>query len=96
MTSANVAVEVAIERALLDQWDPLGVREQPGTHNEYARHAHEVFGMLLRGASDVQIARLLHRAEADEFQHPELAERDLTPLVRELRKIEASLGPKVL
>ena len=84
----RLAAEQRIERALLEQWDPLGVASAPGEHPEYQPFAHEVYNLLARGASDVQIARYLHRAEDAELGHPELASRDLAPLVSRLRTIE--------
>jgi hypothetical protein len=84
----RLAAEQRIERALLEQWDPLGVASAPGEHSEYQPFAHEVYNLLARGASDVQIARYLHRAEDAELGHPELASRDLAPLVTRLRTIE--------
>lgn len=95
MSSPREATEAAIERLLLERWDPLGLRQVPGPHSEYAPYAHEVFSLIARGASDVQIARFLHRAERDELHHPELLERDLGPLVHEFRVIEAGMGPSV-
>ncbi|HEX6537161.1 MAG TPA: hypothetical protein VF041_21445 [Gemmatimonadaceae bacterium] len=83
--------ERAIDRALLDQWDPLGVRETPGPHDEYRRFVPGIYSLLARGGSDVQVTRLLHQLERDELGHPELAARDLTPLVRTLREIERSI-----
>jgi hypothetical protein len=85
------AAEERIERALLEQWDPLGVASAPGEHPEYHLYAHEVYNLLARGASDVQIARFLHRAEDGEFGHPELASRDLSSLVTQLRTIEREM-----
>ena len=84
------AVEAAIGRILLDQWDPLGMRAGPAP-GAYAPYAHEVYTLLARGASDAQIARRLHQAERDELHHPELADRDLTPVVRALRALEREL-----
>jgi len=81
-------VERDIGRALLEQWDPLGVRDQPGPHPEYAAFAHEVYSLLARGASDTQVARFLHRLERDQLGHPELANVELTPLLSTLRTIE--------
>ena len=86
------AAEQRIERALLEQWDPLGVASAPGEHAEYHPYAHEVYNLLARGASDVQIARYLHRAEDGELGHPELASRDLAPLVTLLRTIEREMA----
>ena len=85
------AAEEHIERALLEQWDPLGVASAPGDHLEYHAYAHEVYNLLARGASDAQIARYLHHAEDGELGHPELASIDLAPLVNRLRTIERQM-----
>src|SRR5687767_5466235 len=85
------AAEECIERALLEQWDPLGVASAPGEHREYQPYAHEVYNLLARGASDAQVARFLHRAEDSELGHPELTSFDLTPLVTRLRTIEREM-----
>ena len=80
--------ERAIASELLAHWDPLRVRDIPGTHEEYLTHAHAVYGLLARGASSVQISRYLHHAESVEMHHPELALDDLTPLLTALRAID--------
>jgi hypothetical protein len=85
------AAEERIERALLEQWDPLGVANAPGEHPEYQAYAHEVYNLLARGASDVQLTRFLHRAEDGELAHPELVSRDLAALVTRLRTIERQM-----
>lgn len=84
----RTAAEERIEHALIEQWDPLSVASAPGEHVEYHAYAHEVYNLLARGASDVQIARYLHHAENGELGHPELATRDLAPLLTRLRTIE--------
>ena len=85
------AAEAAVGQVLLERWGPLAVRERPGAHGEYAAYAHEVYNLLARGASDVQVERHLRRVEADELHHPELASRDLGPVLRALREIERTL-----
>jgi len=85
------AAEERIERALLEQWDPLGVASAPGEHPDYHAYAHEVYNLLARGASDSQVARYLHRAEDGELGHPELASVDLTALMTRLRSIEREM-----
>lgn len=79
--------ERAIADVLLRHWDPLRVRETPGTHEEYLTHAHAVYGLLARGASSVQVSRYLHQVESVEMHHPELASEDLGPLLTALRAI---------
>lgn len=87
----HLEIERAIERALLEQWDPLNVHDAPGVHEEYHRYVHELFSLLARGGSDVQVARYLHRIEAEELGHPELAARDLTAVLHTLRAIERTI-----
>jgi hypothetical protein len=84
----QTAIEAEIGQLLLDQWDPLGTRDRPEPRAGYPDYAHEVYNLLARGASDMQIGRRLHQAESADFHHPELATRDLTPLLRALRAIE--------
>jgi hypothetical protein len=91
VSTPREVVEQEIGRALLEQWDPLGVSAQPGAHTEYDKFAHEIYSLLSRGGSDTQVARLLHRAERDELGHPELTEVELTPLLRTLRALERTM-----
>ena len=85
------AAEERIEHALLERWDPLSVAGAPGEHAEYHSYAHELYNLLARGASDTQIVRFLHGAEVGALGHPELASRDLAPLMAELRMIERQM-----
>ena len=85
------AAEARIERALLERWDPLSVASAPGEHPEYHAYAHDLYNLLARGASDTQIVRFLHGAEVGALGHPELASRDLAPLMAELRTIERQM-----
>ena len=88
---ARADAEAAIRSVLLQEWDPLGVHEIPGPHAEYDRHAAEVYELLARGASDVQVERYLHHIERDDLQHPELATRDLGAVLRKLRELERTI-----
>ena len=87
-TLDRTSAENAIATALLEQWDPLSVRETPGTHTEYLGYAHDMYNLLARGGSDTQITRSLHKLEGTELGHPELVERDISALIATLRAIE--------
>ena len=87
MTQPVSNAERAIADVLLKQWDPLRVRDTPGTHEEYLKHAHAVYGLLARGGSMLQVSRYLHAVEGKEMNHPELVTEDLTPLLNALRAI---------
>jgi hypothetical protein len=84
-------IEGAISKALLADWDPLGVRELAGEHHEYDKYAHDIYGLLARGGSDVQMARHLHHLERDDMGHPDAEHRDVTKVVRDLRVLERSM-----
>ena len=88
MGQERATAEAAIGAVLLDQWDPLAVHDLPGVHAEYAAHAHELYDILARGGSDVQVERYLRHIERDDMHHPELATRNLRPVLDALRKIE--------
>ena len=81
----------AIQEVLLERWDPLGVRAEPGPHTEYTTYAHEVFGLLLRGGSDMQVERYLRHVEVEVLHRSELIGHDLTGVIRSLRSIESQM-----
>jgi hypothetical protein len=85
------AAEEAIGRILLDQWDPHDARFTPGAHPQYAQLAHEVYGLLLRGGSDVQVERYLRRVAHEELHRPEPAAGELDTVVHALRAIERTM-----
>ena len=82
------AAEQEIARLLLEQWDPLEVRFAPGTHDDYVPYAHEVYGLLLRGGSDVQVERFLRQVVHTRMSRPEPAEGAYAAVVRALRDVE--------
>lgn len=88
MSMEREAAEAEITRLLCTQWDPLGHGDTHDGRAAYAGYAHELYGLLARGGSDVQVTRRLHEAERDELQHPELVERDISALVGALRALE--------
>jgi hypothetical protein len=87
----RTAIEREISLALLERWDPLGIHEQPGVHEEYADYAPELYSLLARGGSDTQVARRLNQIEHEKFGGPELPTRDLSGVLRELRLIEHTI-----
>lgn len=85
------AIEREISRTLLERWDPLGVHDKPGVHEEYAGYAAELYSLLARGGSDTQVGRRLNQIEHESFGGPEHPTRDLSGVLRELRMIERRL-----
>ena len=92
-TLDRAQAESAIERALVEHWH-LGASDAvPGAADPppYGAYAHDVYNLLLRGASDVQVERHLRSIERDGLHHPELGERDLGPVLRSLRSVEREM-----
>lgn len=88
LDTERAAIERAIEQVLLEQWDPLALHGAAGEHPEYRRYVPAIYSLLARGCSEMQLARHLHQLERDDLGHPELATRDLTPVLHALREIE--------
>lgn len=89
--SKREEVEKTIAGILFREWDPLGVHDQPEHSADYLRFAHDIYGLLIRGASDVQVGRHLHQIEREELHKPEADSRDLTALLHTLRVLERTI-----
>ncbi len=84
------AAEAAIGQVLLAHWHPAADGEA-GPPPAYGTFAHDVYNLLVRGASDVQVERHLRDIERDALHQPELGARDLAPVLRSLRGVERSI-----
>jgi hypothetical protein len=83
--------ELRIGAVLLAEWDPMDVKADPSHSTEYMPFAHEIYGLLIRGGSDVQVGRLLHQIEREQMHHPEADSRDLTAVLKTLRALEKTI-----
>lgn len=91
MPDAREQAEIRIGAVLLAEWDPMGVREQPDHASEYMPFAHDIYGLLVRGASDIQVGRHLHTIEREQMHHPDADARDLTAVLKTLRALEKTI-----
>jgi hypothetical protein len=82
------AAEAAIGRVLLDHWEG---KTDAGGSGQVETFAHDVYNLLVRGASDVQVERHLRAIERDDLGKPELATHTLEPVLKSLRSIERSI-----
>lgn len=76
-----------MERALWDHWDPIGLNtpEDPGPDDEYNGYAPHILGLLLRGASDEEVATALLVIEVDRMGADPHPLADLIPVAERLR-----------
>lgn len=89
--SAREQAEARIGAVLLAEWDPKNVRDQSAHADEYMPYAHDIYGLLVRGASDVQVGRHLHTIEREQMHHPDADARDLTAVLKTLRALEKTI-----
>jgi hypothetical protein len=54
---------VEVERILLTEWDPIGVKGEPMAECEYCSYAGIVTSMLVHGSSEDEVATYLEHVE---------------------------------
>jgi hypothetical protein len=82
----------AIGEALLRDWDPLGVADEPECADEYDAYVGPVYRLLATGASDREIAEDLASVEAESLGYPDTGWRTLLPVAHKLRNLYARLA----
>src|SRR5579859_7175141 len=88
--SRRIAKE--IRRALLDVWDPIGIRNEPNAQDEYDSYLGRVFRILTTGATDVQIADWLLRQADENMCLAGVTKEAMYLTVYALRKIKVPRG----
>jgi len=88
--SRRIAKE--IRRALLDVWDPIGIRNEPNAQDEYDSYLGRVFRLLTTGATDEQIADWLFRQADEHMGLGGVTKEAMYPTVAALRKIKVPRG----
>ena len=81
----------AIRRVLLEEWDPMGVRDEPDTQDAYDGYALAIYGLLVRGATDEHLAEYLSDAATIWMEAGASAAETLLVVIRALRRIEISV-----
>jgi hypothetical protein len=83
-------------RRLLEDWDPIGVRDAPEAADEYEDYASQVGRMLRSGSPPEEIARHLAEIESEEMGLERRDPEALLPAARRLRAwYEAATGERV-
>ena len=70
-------VQDRIRQILLNDWDPIGIREVPEAQDEYDSYVGGVYRLLADGASAVEVAAHLARIEGETMGLPSSADRHL-------------------
>ena len=67
-------IEEQIRQILLNDWDPIGIREVPESQDEYDSYVGGVYRLLADGASAVEVAKHLARIEGEQMGLPSSAD----------------------
>jgi hypothetical protein len=71
MTYTNAShLRVEVERILLTEWDPIGVKGNPMAEGEYLSFAGVVTTMLVGGGHEEAIAPYLEKVQSERMQIP--------------------------
>ncbi len=75
-----------INRVLLEEWDPIGVGDDPDAQDEYTHEASHVYALLVSGASADAIANYLWR-ENQELHSMYIGEVRVKAIALKLHKL---------
>ena len=67
-------IQEQIRQILLNDWDPIGIRDVPEAQDEYDSYAGGVYRLLADGASPVEVAKHLARIEGEQMGLPSSAD----------------------
>ena len=80
-------IRTQIRKVLLNVWDPIGVQNEPNAQDEYDGYVGEIYGLLVKKATDQEITdRLLYIVRETMGLDGAKAE-DMQPTIRALREI---------
>jgi hypothetical protein len=87
-------IRVAIRHVLMDVWDPIGIKDEPGAQNEYDSYIGGVYELLISGASDEYIEDHLWRIVTERMGLDAAKKSDMADTVKALREIPLPLNTK--
>ncbi|HUX45901.1 MAG TPA: hypothetical protein VMV57_14225 [Terracidiphilus sp.] len=85
------ALRVKIRHVLMDQWDPIGVRDFPEAADEYDRYIGDVYELLMRRAVGRKIADYLRTIEVGRMGLTDMDGKPLMPDEKRMAAVEELL-----
>ena len=85
-------IQTAIRRALLREWDPIGIGDAPEAQDEYDGYVGGVYRLLANGASTRELAEYLARIERDSMGFSTAPEA-LLGVADRLKQIDIASAP---
>jgi hypothetical protein len=87
-------IRAAIGRILLQDWDPIGVRDVPEAQDEYDSYVGGVYGLLVSGASPQAVAEHLCAVERERMALGQRQPADLLLVAEKLCRLDVRLAPE--
>ena len=81
-------IQESIRQVLLHDWDPIGVEDEPGAQGEYDSYVGALYRLLIRGASEREIADHLRGIEIDRMGISPVEPSHLLPVARKLKALD--------
>ena len=85
-------IQRVIRRVLLEDWDPIGVREVPEAQDEYDSYVGGVYRLLAEGASARILAEHLYAIETDRMGKRTATAAHLLPVAVKLCSLNVRLA----
>ncbi len=81
------AAKLQMRRILLEEWDPIGIADEPLAQDEYDSYLGHIYDLLSRSASEAEIARHLNQIETVSMGMSERSSDKLISVAKSLRQI---------
>ena len=84
-------IQAAIAQILIEDWDPIGVRDEPDATSEYDAYVGGIYRLLATGANAQQVAEHLVAIERDRIGFEETRVEALLPVAEKLCRLDVRL-----
>lgn len=64
---SKMKIEKAVAEILLNEWDPIGLKDDSNANLEYNQYALRIVGMLYNGTTEGKVAEYLNTVVTDEI-----------------------------
>lgn len=61
-------IRAEIRRVLMDEWDPIGVKDTPEAADEYDLYLGDIYGLVTQGASPSKLSAYLRWVEVERME----------------------------
>ncbi len=87
-------IQGGIQRILLQEWDPIGVKDIPEAKDEYDAYVGGVYRLLATGASPQEVAEHLAEIEVTTMELPRRNTEAVLPVAEKLCCLDVRLERK--